>query len=204
MSMVEKDGAQNILDKVTDEAVSEIRKLLEEGEKSAIDILSSSGSRALEEAANIIATAEREGVSLERRVLGRAEMAARNKSLQLIEETVEKTFKIALERISSDRSEASYRKSLVALISEGVDALGGNELVVAANSSSQKSLKTAVGQVEKLRKIRIKIDRAIVDTKGGVVMRSIDGSRQYDNTVEARLLRLKPLLRRQIVQLIEK
>ncbi|MBQ04374.1 hypothetical protein CL673_06670, partial [Candidatus Bathyarchaeota archaeon] len=72
------------------------------------------------------------------------------------------------------------------------------------NSSSQKSLKTAVGQVEKLRKIRIKIDRAIVDTKGGVVMRSIDGSRQYDNTVEARLLRLKPLLRRQIVQLIEK
>jgi len=202
--MVEKDAAQNILSKVTDEAVDEIRKLLEEGEKSAIDILSSSGNRALEEAANIVATAEREGISLERRVLGQAEMAARNKSLQLIEETVEKTFNVALERISSRRSEATYKKSLIALISEGVDALEGNELVVATNSTSQKNLKMAVSQVEKLRKIRIKIDKTIVDTKGGVVVHSTDGSRWYDNTVEARLLRLKPLLRRQIVQLIEK
>jgi V/A-type H+/Na+-transporting ATPase subunit E len=51
-------------------------------------------------------------------------------------------------------------------------------------------------------KAKVVLSEKSIDVIGGIRMRSSDGSMTYDNTLDSRIERLKPLIRKNIVQML--
>lgn len=91
-------------------------------------------------------------------------------------------------------------KSLEGLIQEGVSVIGNRAKV----SCSEKDKKGVYRLVRKLSKGSVKLtpDGNSIQTLGGVVLTSSDGTVKFDNTFEARLERLRPTLRKQVADIL--
>jgi len=137
-----------------------------------------------------------------RRIIGSAELKARNLSLQVLEETVNRVFDESLKKMEDSSSMKNYGKSLKKFLEEGVDAIGVEEFTVVGRSADKDLLKKVSHEVEKEHNVTIKVASETLESRGGVQVKSSDGSVIYDNTIEARLERLKPLLRKQISEIL--
>ncbi|MFQ6135447.1 MAG: V-type ATP synthase subunit E [Nitrososphaerales archaeon] len=202
--MSSRESFENVVGKVARDAKAEILSSLEEAYKDALEIVEYEGREAAVKAAEIPQSKDRQAGTLRRRIIGGAELEARNRSLQLVEETVNRVFEGSLKRLNDLSSVKGYDKSLKRLLEEGVDAIGGDEFLIHTNSNDQDMLKKISREVETSRKVKIKLSSKPLDCRGGVQVMNSDGSVIYDNTVEARLERLKPLLRKQISDMLTK
>jgi V/A-type H+-transporting ATPase subunit E len=89
-------------------------------------------------------------------------------------------------------------------LEEGLDAIGGEEYTISCNTKDVNLLKRISKEVQKTRGINIKLSSKSIACKGGVQIMNRDGSVIFNNTVEARLERFKPLLRKQISDMLTK
>jgi V/A-type H+-transporting ATPase subunit E len=112
---------------------------------------------------------------------------------------VNEVFASALARLSKV-SPSAREKSLTTLIQGGVNAIGGDARV----ACSEKDSEVVSGVIKKMNSgsTRLVLDDKSLDTLGGVVLTSPDGTVKFDNTFEARLERSKALLRKQVAELL--
>jgi vacuolar-type H+-ATPase subunit E/Vma4 len=108
------------------------------------------------------------------------------------------------------RDGAEYAKSLVALAAEAAEALGGGQLVAYLAPQDMEKFRAALPeQVRAALKAggmdaQISVQSAREPIEGGVVVETADGARRVDNSVEARLRRLYPGIRRGIAEILYK
>jgi vacuolar-type H+-ATPase subunit E/Vma4 len=149
------------------------------------------------------ATAEADQVRQERLKLARAEAARRTESIQAsiaveagrlraarVEALLQSLYDEAQRRLVA-RQGYAYREALVALVTEAARQMGGGALVVNLAPADRAAVADRLGQ------FTLVDDPAL--TEGGVVVLDADGRRVWDNRLPARLERLWPELRRQIV-----
>ncbi len=200
--MSNREAFENVVGKVAKDVQSEIKSSLEEAYKEALQIIDSAEKESVAKASEIPHSKERQAETLRRRIIGSAELKARNLSLQVLEEAVNRVFGESLKKMEDQSSMKNYGKSLKMFLEEGVDAIGGEEFTVVGRLADKDLLKKVSHEVEKEHNTKIKIASETLESRGGVLVKNSDGSVIYDNTIEARLERLKPLLRKQISEIL--
>ena len=128
---------------------------------------------------------------------------ARNKQLILIETTVNQVFQEAKTNLSESYKEESYYVLLTKMIEESVAGIGSNDVVIECNKNDFSRVKNIISDLSKSNGVRIKLSDQPLNNIGGIRIISSDGSMSYDNTLESRIERLKPLIRKNIVQLLK-
>jgi V/A-type H+-transporting ATPase subunit E len=126
---------------------------------------------------------------------------ARNKELVLIESAIDEIFVKAKEKLAKSNSEKNYEKLLTRLIQDSSAKLGP-EIVIQCNKTDLNLVKKLVSQESSNRKSKITVSDEAVDIIGGIKAASVDGTMSLDNTLDSNIESLKPLIRKEIVQLL--
>ena len=201
--MNNKEAFDNVVSKVVNDVKREILLSLENSHNDALEIIEKTEQETNIKAAEILQSVDKLGDTLHSKIIGKAELKARNNSLQLIEETINKIFEASLKGLVNISSNKSYDKSMKKLLEEGLDAIGGKEFNISCNTKDVDLLKNISKEIQKTRKINIKLSKNL-NCMGGVQIMNSDGSVIFNNTVEVRLERFKPLLRKQISDMLTK
>jgi len=199
-----KEAFDNVVSKVVNDVKREILLSLENSHNDALEIIENTEQETNIKAAEILQSVDRLGDTLHSKIIGNAELKARNNSLQLIEETINKIFEESLKGLVNISSNKSYDKSMKKLLEEGLDAIGGKEFNISCNTKDVDLLKNISKEIQKTRKINIELSSKNLNCMGGVQVMNSDGSVIFNNTVEVRLERFKPLLRKQISDMLTK
>jgi V/A-type H+/Na+-transporting ATPase subunit E len=186
------------LAKVSGEFESEVMADLEGWRAEALAKIESVRKEAAGNVSKILETGEKQAESVGRQIIGAAELEARNGQLRSLEIAVNKAFDSATKKIS-DSAGASYEKAMGKLIQEGLDIIGPR----ASIQCSARDRKTVTSALKKLDdKAKVSFDEDPIETIGGVVLATPDGTIRFDNTFEARLERMKPTLRKDIAYIL--
>ncbi|RNJ77408.1 MAG: V-type ATP synthase subunit E [Nitrosopumilus sp. B06] len=137
----------------------------------------------------IISDGRKEADKIEKQLVGGADLAARNKELMALEEAVDRVFADALAKISA----ADHSALTESLLDEATKTLGTTEVVVSTNENSHSIVKSALSKFP-----GAKMSPENIKCLGGIVAKSKDGSMTFDNTIDARIGRMKPLIRKEI------
>jgi V/A-type H+-transporting ATPase subunit E len=200
--LVDTKSAEYTLDKVASEALAEIVAEIESGKNDALEQLRSINRGTKAEAAKILEGSQREAESIRRQILGSAELEARNSTLRSLEEASNRIVQDSLSAVAEKRP-AAYEKALAKLIAEGAQVIG-KDAVVYCNAKDKKLVGSIAKELNSKSGLKLSIGDKAIDATGGVILQSSDGTIRYDNTLEARLDRIRPQLRREIVDVLSR
>ena len=192
---------ENVISKVVGEARQEVKAIFEDSLRLSLEILEANKRGTLVEVEKIRGSMERRAETLRLRILGSTELVIRSKSLELVEQMMNEIFQKAFEKVEKITSSDRYKTSIRRLLEEGVEIVSSKDLVVLCNKRDFRILKVVAEEVAKERGLNIKVAEEPIESIGGVQVRSSDGNIFYDNTIEARMERLKPLLKKEIASL---
>lgn len=201
--MIAQSALDNVIGKVVEEAKQEILKVLEAGKMEAEEILYQAQREAELEAGKILSSKDRQVDSLFRRIIGSAELEARNKSLRLVEDNINKVFFSALEKLKKNKPK-EYRAALKKMIEEAIDSVGAKKIILWSNQEDKSTVESLSKQLSKQNSVDISVSSTTVQSVGGIKAATADGSITYDNSIEARLERLRPVLRKVIAESFSK
>ena len=181
-----------------------IDKILLQTEKeieSSIDSALSDSNQTLDDAIpkleqeydKIIADGKKEADKIEKQIIGSADIEARNKQLLALEESVDKVFVKALDEIANTDRSGDYTNLIKSLLDESTKILGTTEVLVSTNSKDRDVVQSALSGFP-----GSELSPDTIQCIGGVIIKSKDGAMTFDNTLDARIERLKPLIRKDI------
>jgi len=191
-------AASDTLEKVSGEFEAEVLGDLEAGRSETLAKIEAVRKETDEAVAKILETGEKQAEAAKRQIVGAAELDARNAQLRSLERAVNEAFELATRRISSESGPAQ-EKALISLIQEGLDVMGPRAKVQCA-TKDRRAVSSAIRKFGS--KAKLSLDEAGVDTMGGVVLTTPDGSVRFDNTFEARLERMRPTLRKEVAAIL--
>ncbi len=181
------------IDKILNQSEDEILSSLKNSYDESLETLSKSQKSLEQEYDKILDEGKKESEKIEKQILGSSDLESRNKQLLLVEESIEKVFDKAIEKIDSINRDENYSKLITTLLDEATNALGTTDVMVFTNSKDQDIVKKALSKYS-----GSEIASEKIDCLGGVEVKSKDGSMTFNNTIDARLERMKPLIRKEI------
>jgi len=184
---------ERTVDKILNQTEVEILTSLKNSFDESIETLSKSQSSLEQEYDKTIDEGRKESEKIEKQIVGSSDLESRNKQLLLVEESVEKVFDKALEKIKSTNRNEEYSKLITTLLNEATEALGTTEVMIYTNSKDQDVVKQTLSKYS-----GAELSSETIDCLGGVEIKSKDGSMAFNNTIDARIERLKPLIRKEI------
>ncbi|MDG6898918.1 MAG: hypothetical protein JRN24_04170 [Nitrososphaerota archaeon] len=191
-------AASATLEKVAGEFEKEAMADLEAARKDTLDRVEAARKETAEAVAKILETSVKQSESVKRQIIGAAELEARNIQLKSLEKAVNEAFEAAKKQVSEVEG-AAHERALAGLIQEGLDMIGLHAKV----QCSSKDRKAAMAAVKRLdSKAKVTIETEPVETLGGVVLSTPDGSIRFDNTFEARLERMRADLRKEVAAVL--
>ncbi|MDB9722080.1 V-type ATP synthase subunit E [Nitrosopumilus sp.] len=181
-----------------------IDKILNQTEKSILSDISSelsnsrqklddSVSKLEAEYDKIIADGKKEADKIEKQIVGGSDIEARNKQLLALESSVNRVFATALEQITNSDRNSDYANLINSLLEESTQILGTTEVKVFTNSKDRDTVQSALSRFP-----GSELSSENIDCIGGVKLESKVGSMKFDNTIDAKIDRLKPLIRKEI------
>lgn len=141
----------------------------------------------------IISDGRKEADKLEKQITGSSDIKTRNKQLVVLEAAVDRVFSSALKKIAETDRGDDYSNLIKILIKEAVQILGTNEIIISTNAKDRDMAKSLISKFS-----GAKASSETVDCLGGIKAKSKDGTMTFDNTIDSRIERLKPLLRKEI------
>lgn len=190
------NAAADTLEKVSREFESEVLADLEAGRAETIAKVELVRKETAEAVEKILETSVKQSESVKRQIIGAAELNARNAQLRSLEKAVNEAFELATKDIASSDS---YAEAVGRLIKEGLDIIG-SRAKVHCSSRDKRIVASALKKFEDNEKVTL--DEESIDTIGGVVLSTSDGSVRFDNTIEARLERMRPNLRKEVAAVL--
>jgi V/A-type H+-transporting ATPase subunit E len=192
-------AASDTLEKVSEEFESEVLADLQEGRSQARATVESARKEAAAAVQKILETSVKQAESLKRQIIGAAELESRDAQLRSMEKAVNEVFGLAVEELKAG-SGSAYQRALGRLVQEGLDVIGPRAKI----SCSSRDRKTVAAAVRTLNggKVKLTLDDESIETIGGVVLLTPDGSVRFDNTFEARLERSKSTLRKEVAGIL--
>ena len=191
-------AASDTLEKVAGEFEVEALADLEAGRSETLARVETVRKETSDAVAKILETGEKQAESARRQIIGAAELDARNAQLRSLERAVNEAFDMAAKVISA-ASGATQEKALASLIQEGLDVIGPRAVVGCA-SKDRRAVTSAIRKFGS--KVKLSLGEEGIDTIGGVVLATPDGSVRFDNTFEARLERMRPTLRKEVAAIL--
>jgi V/A-type H+-transporting ATPase subunit E len=195
------NSLERTIDKVLSQKESTLISEIDSALQNSLKNLESSKSSLQVEYDNIIESSKKQAENLKRQIIGSSTLNARNKELVIIESAIDEIFAKAKEKLAKSNNEKNYEKLLTRLIQDSSAKLG-SEIVIQCNKTDLNLVKKLVSQESSNRKSKITVSDKVVDIIGGIKAASVDGTMSLDNTLDSNIETLKPLIRKEIVQLL--
>jgi len=184
---------EKTVDKILNQSENELLLSLNQSLDDSKNTLSNSLSLLEQEYDRILVDGKKEADKLQKQITGSATLEARNKQLLLVEDSVEKVFAKAIEQLNDLVRNEDYTKLVTQLLDESVKGLGTSDVNIECNSKDKSVVQSILSKFSGAT-----LSPNTVDCLGGIIVKSKDGSMSLDNTIDARIERLKPLIRKDI------
>ena len=191
--MSSNSALESTIDQVLDRNSAEFSQSLKNSLSDAQKTLSDSLPMLEEEYEKIISDGKKEADKIEKQIVGSADLEARNKALLVVQESAEKVLEKAKEKITNMERNSEYSNLITKLLTEATSALNTSDVIVYTNSKDKDLVQSAVSNMS-----GAELSGDLIDCMGGVKVTSKDGSMSFDNTIDARIELLKPLIRKEI------
>ena len=191
--MSSNSALESTIDQVLERNSSEFSQSLKNSLTDAQKTLSDSLPMLEEEYEKIISDGKKEADKIQKQIVGSADLEARNKALLLVQESAEKVLEKAKEKITNMERNSEYSSLITKLLTEATSALNTSDVIVYTNSKDKDVVQSAVSSIS-----GAELSSDQIDCMGGVKVTSKDGSMSFDNTIDARIELLKPLIRKDI------
>ena len=196
--MSSNSALESTIDQVLDRNSAEFSQSLKNSLTDAQKTLSESLPMLEEEYEKIISDGKKEADKIEKQIVGSADLEARNKALLVVQGSAEKVLEKAKEKIANMERNSEYSSLITKLLTEAKSALNTSEVIVYTNSKDKDVVQSAVSSIS-----GAELSSDLIDCMGGVKVTSKDGSMSFDNTIDARIELLKPLIRKDIAAKFE-
>ncbi len=172
------------------------QKVLSDLENSCSDskqALDDSSSKLEQEYDKIISDGKKEADKIEKQITGSSDIEARNQQLMALEEAVNKVFSTALDQVANFDRSGDYSNLIKTLIEEAIQILGTSEISISTSAKDRDAVQSVLSQFS-----GVELSSEDIKCLGGIRVKSKDGTMTFDNTLDARVERLKPLIRKDI------
>jgi V/A-type H+-transporting ATPase subunit E len=184
---------ENTINKILDQTEKTIISDVESALHDSLTTLDNSIPKLEQEFDKIISDGKKEADKIEKQIVGSADLESRNKQLMALEDAVTKVFEKSLEEIKNADRSGEYVNLIKSLLDDATKVLGTTNVVVHTNSKDKDVVSSALSQFP-----GAELSSELVDCLGGVIVKSKDGAMTFDNSIDARIDRLKPLIRKEI------
>ena len=201
--MSSNSALERTINKVLSQKETELISQIDSAYEESLRNLEASRDRLEAERTRIIESAKKQAENLKRQIVGSSRLAARNQELLMIENAVNNAFEEARKKLAASGDKDSYRTLMASLVEESVSSVGSDEVVVECNRNDAELVSKILADLQKKNpRIKAKISDQHIEVIGGIRVKSADGSMTYDNTIDSRIERLKPLIRKNIAQIL--
>jgi V/A-type H+-transporting ATPase subunit E len=203
--MSSSSALEHMIDKVLVQKEAELVSQIDSAYQESLDNLESSRSKLEAERTRIVEAARKQAENLKRQIIGSARLASRNQELVTIESAVNKAFEEAKKKLQASSGTESYKDLLKKMVEESISAVGGsNTVIIESNKNDAEIVRKAVSELRDTGKMQqqAEVSDQYIDVLGGIRVKSSDGTMTYDNTLDSRIERLKPLIRKNIAQML--
>jgi len=195
------NSLERTIDKVLSQKESALISEIDSALQNSLKNLESSKTTLQVEYDAIIESSRKQAESLKRQIIGSSTLSARNKELIIIESAIDEIFTTAKEKLAQSNNEKNYEKLLTRVIQDSVSKLG-SEIVIQCNKADQKLVRKISSQESTTKNMKVSVSDNFLDIIGGIKATSADGTMTLDNTLDSNIESLKPLIRKDIVQLL--
>lgn len=195
------NSLERTIDKVLSQKESALISEIESALQNSLKNLESSKGSLQVEYDSIIESSKKQAENLKLQIIGSSTLNARNKELVIIESAIDEIFNKAKEKLAKSNNEKNYEKLIARMIQDSVAKLG-SEIIIRCNSTDLKLVKKISSQESSDKKMKISVSDEAIDIIGGIKAGSLDGTMTLDNTLDSNIESLKPLIRKDIVQLL--
>jgi len=178
-----------ILTQTEKSILSNIQSALSESQKT----LDNSIPKLEQEYEKVISDGKKEADKIEKQIIGSSDLEARNKQLLALEEAIDKVFTKAIDQISNMARSGDYSNLIKTLLDESTEILGTTKVIIYTNSKDKNVVQNVLSKYP-----GAEISPETINCLGGITVKSKDGAMKFDNTLDARIQRLKPLIRKEI------
>ena len=200
--MSQTSALERTIDKVLAQREVALIKQLDSAYEESIANLESSRTNLESEYLRIVEGAKKSAENLRRQIVGSSRLNARNKELVIIETAINDAFERAKVKMASSNKMQSYKVLITKMLENSISEMGSDEIIVECNNNDFEVVKNAIATLNNDNKVRLRLSDKPINVIGGIRLRSADGSMTYDNTLDSRIERLKPLIRKNIVQML--
>lgn len=201
--MSSSSSLERTINKVISQAEADFITQIDSSFQEALKNLAASRTKLEAEYNRILEGARKQGDNLKRQIVGSSRLSARNRQLVLIESAVNDTFEKAKKILASSNKENSYRLLMRKILKDSVMMIDSDQVIVECNKNDIELVEKAISDIfNDNNKIKIKMSDHPLNAIGGIRLTSADGSMTFDNTLDSRIERLKPLIRKNIAQML--
>ena len=201
--MSSSSSLERTINKVISQAEADFITQIDSSFQESLTNLAASRTKLEAEYNRILEGARKQGDNLKRQIVGSSRLSARNRQLVLIESAVNDTFEKAKTILASSNKENSYRLLMRKILKDSVMMIDSDQVIVECNKNDIDLVKEAISDsFNDNNKMKIKISDHPLNAIGGIRLTSADGSMTFDNTLDSRIERLKPLIRKNIAQML--
>ncbi len=191
--LASNSSLEQAIDKILTKTEKEILLDLKNSSSDSKQTLDNSLTKLELEYDKIISDGNKEADKIEKQIIGSSDLKARNKQLTTVEESIDKVFTKALDEIANADRSGDYSKLIKSLFDESTKILGTTEIIVFTNSKDKDIVQSLLSKYS-----GAELSSETIDCLGGVKIKSKDGTMAFDNTIDAKVERLKPLIRKEI------
>lgn len=191
--MTSDSKLEKTIDKIIKQTEIENSSSFKQSFEESLKTLANSQTSLEQEYDRIIDEGKKEAEKIEKQIIGSSDLESRNKQILLVEESVQKVFQKAIEKISSSTRNDNYSKLMQSLLEESTNALGTTQVTIFTNSKDKEIVKPLLSKFS-----GAELSNDSINCLGGVEVKSKDGTMTFNNTIDARIDRMKPLIRKEI------
>jgi V/A-type H+-transporting ATPase subunit E len=184
---------EGTIDKILKNTESDILSSLKSALDDSQQNLDESVTKLETEYDKIISDGKKEADKIEKQIVGGSDIEARNKQLLALEAAVDKVFTTALEQITNSDRNSDYANLINTLLQQATSTLGTTEVRVFTNAKDKDVVQSSLSNFS-----GSELSSETIECIGGVKIESKDGAMKFDNTIDAKIDRLKPLIRKEI------
>lgn len=200
--MKQDENIQGLSSAVLSDVRGNAEQTITEAKEKAEQIRKQAADQAAAERAQILSKASVEADRIRSQAIATTQLKARTAELEERETLLNNVFDAAAQKLVAIKDGNDYEKIAQRLLREAVAQLGAASVKVHADKTTSKFIThSLVESISKELNIKIKLDEPL--TAGtGVVVETEDGHRQYDNTLETRLKRMRDTLRAPVYHIL--
>jgi V/A-type H+-transporting ATPase subunit E len=180
----------------------DVERAVSEAKAKAENIRQNAKERAEAERSRILEQANRETDRVRSQAVAVAQLKARTMQLEQREKLLDSVFSTARQKLTAMQRDSDYEQVAERLLREALTQLSASTVKVRADRTTQELFTTSM--LEKLSKdlkVSIQLEEPL-EQRTGVIVETIDGHRQYDNTLETRLKRMQDSLRTSVYHIL--